>query len=314
MEKTSKIYVAGHTGMVGSAILRKLQKQGYVNIVTRTSAQLDLRNQQRVTQFFEEQQPEYVFVAAAKVGGILANNIYKADFLYDNLQIQTNIIHQAYKTGVAKLLFLGSSCIYPKMAPQPLQEESLLTGPLEPTNEPYALAKLAGIKMCQSYRHQYQCNFICALPTSIYGINDNYHPENSHVLPALIRRFHEAKLEHLPFVTIWGTGKPKREFLFVDDLADACYFLMQNYNEADVINIGTGEDKSISELVEYVKQVVGYEGEIQKDLSKPDGTPRKVLDVSKIKQLGWKEQVSLADGLNKTYLDFLTKQQSLLAV
>lgn len=314
MEKSSKIYVAGHTGMVGSAILRKLHKEGYTNIVVRTSAQLDLRDQQKVALFFEEQQIEYVFVAAAKVGGIMANNTYKADFLYHNLQIQNNLIHYACKTGVSKLLFLGSSCIYPKMAPQPLQEDSLLTGALEPTNEPYAIAKLAGIRMCQAYRHQYQCNFICALPASLYGINDNYHPQNSHVLPALIRRFHEAKMQQLPFITMWGTGSPKREFLYVDDMADACYFLMQNYNGAEAVNIGTGKEESIAELAHLVKNVVGYEGGIENDLSKPDGTPRKVLDVSKLTQMGWTAKTDLTEGLEKAYLDFLVRYENLLAV
>ena len=307
MDKSAKIYIAGHRGMVGSAIFRKLTKQGFNNIVTRTSAELDLRNQNAVADFFAAEKPNYVFLAAAKVGGIMANNIYRADFLYDNLQIQNNVIHSAYSNQVTKLMFLGSSCIYPKMAPQPLKEDYLLTGTLEPTNEPYAIAKIAGIKMCDAYRQQYGCNFISVMPTNLYGYNDNYHPENSHVLPALIRRFHEAKEKQLDAVTIWGTGTPKREFLFADDLADACFFLMENYNEEGLVNIGTGDDISIKDLAELVKVTVGYTGEINFDTSKPDGTPRKLMDVSKLETKGWKYQVNLSDGLTLTYKDYLKK-------
>ena len=291
MEKDAKIYIAGHRGMVGSAILRKLQKEGYTNIVTRTSADLDLRVQKDVADFFAVEKPDYVFLAAAKVGGIVANNTYRADFLYENLQIQNNIIHSSYLSGVKKLMFLGSSCIYPKLAPQPLKEEYLLTGPLEPTNEPYAVAKIAGIKMCDAYRAQYGCNFISVMPTNLYGYNDNYHPENSHVLPALIRRFHEAKVENLPDVTIWGTGSPKREFLFADDLAEACYYLMQNYNEEGLVNIGTGVDISIKDLALLVKEIIGYPGEIKFDSTRPDGTPRKLMDVTKLHNKGWKHTI-----------------------
>jgi GDP-L-fucose synthase len=307
MDKSSKIYIAGHRGMVGSAIYRKLQKEGYTNIITRTSSELDLRDHNQVKNFFDEVKPEYVFLAAAKVGGIVANNTYRAEFLYDNLQIQNNIIHNAYLNDVNKLMFLGSSCIYPKMAPQPLKEEYLLTGVLEPTNEPYAIAKIAGIKMCDAYRDQYGCNFISVMPTNLYGLNDNYHPQNSHVLPALIRRFHEAKIQGLPSVTIWGTGSPKREFLFADDLAEACFYLMQNYNEPGLVNIGTGEDLSIKELAELVKKTIGYEGDITFDSSKPDGTPRKLMDVSKLHSKGWKHTVELEDGLKLAYSDFLEK-------
>ncbi|WP_345952707.1 GDP-L-fucose synthase [Mucilaginibacter sp. PAMB04168] len=309
MQKASKIFIAGHRGMVGSAIHRKLEKEGFTNIVTRTSSELDLRRQGDVEAFFEEQQFDYVFLAAAKVGGIVANNIYRADFLYENLQIQNNVIHSAYVTGVKKLLFLGSSCIYPKLAPQPLSEDSLLTGPLEITNEPYAIAKIAGVKMCDAYRAQYQCNFISAMPTNLYGLNDNYHPENSHVLPAMIRRFHEAKQNDAQSVTIWGSGTPKREFLFADDLADACYYLMENYNEPGVINIGVGEDLSIKELAEMIKEIVGFEGDITYDTSKPDGTPRKLMDVSKLANSGWKHTVELPDGIRVAYNDFLSKYQ-----
>src|ERR1700709_1196379 len=287
MEKTGKIYIAGHRGMVGSAIYRKLVKEGFTNFVTRTSDTLDLRDQKQVTDFFAVEKPDYVFLAAAKVGGIVANNTYRAEFLYENLQIQNNVIHNSYLNGVKKLMFLGSSCIYPKLAPQPLKEEYLLTGLLESTNEPYAIAKIAGIKMCDAYRDQYGCNFISVMPTNLYGYNDNYHPQNSHVLPALIRRFHEAKANNQPDVTIWGTGSPKREFLFADDLAEACYYLMQNYNEEGLINIGTGEDISIKGLALLIKDIIGYEGEIKFDSSKPDGTPRKLMDVSKIHSKGW---------------------------
>lgn len=308
MEKSSKIYVAGHRGMVGSAIIRKLQKEGYTNIITKTSSELDLRNQSAVENFFKEHQPEYVFLAAAKVGGILANNTYRAEFIYDNLMIQNNIIHCAYKYKVKKLLFLGSSCIYPKLAPQPMKEEYLLSGYLEPTNEPYAIAKIAGIKMCEAYRDQYACNFIAAMPTNLYGPNDNYDLNNSHVLPALIRKFHEAKIQQLPNVIVWGTGKPRRELMHVDDLADACLFLMLNYNEKQFVNIGTGKDISIAELAELVKKIVGYNGEIIFDTTKPDGTPRKLLDLSLIHSLGWKHKIELEEGIAHTYDDFLKNQ------
>ena len=307
MEKNAKIYVAGHRGMVGSAILRKLQAEGYTNLVIRSSQELDLRNQQAVADFFNSEKPDYVFLAAAKVGGIVANNTYRADFLYENLAIQNNVIHQSYLQGVKKLLFLGSSCIYPKLAPQPLKEEYLLTGLLEPTNEPYAIAKIAGIKLCDAYRDQYGCNFISVMPTNLYGYNDNYHPENSHVLPALIRKFHEAKTSGAASVTVWGTGSPLREFLFADDLADACYFLMQEYNEAGLVNIGTGHDLSIKDLALLIKEVVGFTGDLVFDTSKPDGTPRKLLDVSKLHKLGWKHRIALQEGLALAYQDFLKK-------
>ena len=307
MEKSAKIYVAGHRGMVGSAIYRKLVKEGYTNLITRTSAELDLRDQQAVADFFSTEKPDYVFLAAAKVGGIIANNTYRADFLYENLAIQNNVIHQAYSNDVKKLMFLGSSCIYPKLAPQPLKEEYLLTGLLEETNEPYAIAKIAGIKMCDAYRDQYNCNFISVMPTNLYGYNDNYHPQNSHVLPALIRKFHEAKINNTPEVVIWGSGSPMREFLFADDLADACYFLMDSYNEPNLINIGTGEDLTIKDLALLLKKVIGFEGELTFDSSKPDGTPRKLMDVSKLHQLGWKHQVELEEGVKLAYQDFLEK-------
>jgi GDP-L-fucose synthase len=306
MEKNAKIYIAGHRGMVGSAIRRKLEKEGYTNFITRVSSELDLRNQNDVAKFFEQEKPDYVFLAAAKVGGIVANNTYRAEFLYDNLQIQNNIIHSSYLNGVKKLMFLGSSCIYPKLAPQPLKEEYLLTGVLEPTNEPYAIAKIAGIKMCDAYRAQYGCNYISVMPTNLYGYNDNYHPENSHVLPALIRRFHEAKVQHAPDVTIWGTGSPKREFLFADDLAEACFYLMQNYNEEGLVNIGTGEDISIKDLAILIKGIIGYEGEIKFDTSRPDGTPRKLMDVSKLHSKGWKHKIELEEGIKLAYGDFLS--------
>jgi GDP-L-fucose synthase len=305
MDKNSKIYIAGHRGMVGSAILRKLQKEGFTNIITRTSSELDLRSQQQVTDFFITEKPDYVFLAAAKVGGIVANNTYRAEFLYDNLQIQNNVIHSSYLNNVKKLMFLGSSCIYPKLAPQPLHEDYLLTGPLEETNEPYAIAKIAGIKMCDAYRAQYGCNYISVMPTNLYGYNDNYHPQNSHVLPALIRRFHEAKETGTPSVTIWGSGTPKREFLFADDLAEACYYLMQNYDEEGLVNVGTGEDLSIKELAILIKNIIGYTGDIDYDASKPDGTPRKLMDVSKLHSKGWKHSVQLADGIRMAYQDFL---------
>ncbi len=307
LEKNAKIFVAGHRGMVGSAILRKLEKEGYNNLITRSSKELDLRNQQAVADFFAAEKPDYVFLAAAKVGGIVANNTYRADFLYENLAIQNNVIHSAYVNGVRKLMFLGSSCIYPKLAPQPLKEEYLLTGPLEQTNEPYAIAKIAGIKLCDAYRDQYGCNFISVMPTNLYGYNDNYHPENSHVLPALIRKFHEAKSKGEKTVSIWGSGSPKREFLFADDLADACYFLMETYNEPNLINIGTGEDLSIKELALLIKEVIGFEGELVFDSSKPDGTPRKLMDVSKLHSLGWKHQIELKQGIALAYQDFLSK-------
>lgn len=306
MEKNSKIYIAGHRGMVGSAIKRKLEKEGFTNIITRTSAELDLRNQQAVNDFFAAEKPEYVFLAAAKVGGIMANNTYRGEFLYDNLMIQNNVIHNSYRANVKKLLFLGSSCIYPKLAPQPLKEEYLLTGPLEETNEPYAIAKIAGIKLCDAYRSQYGCNYISVMPTNLYGPNDNYDLNNSHVLPALIRKFHEAKLSNTLSVMIWGTGTPRREFLHADDLADACYFLIQHYNEPGLINIGVGEDITIGELAQMVKEIVGYEGEIKNDLSKPDGTPRKLMDVSKLHALGWKAKIGLREGISKVYEEFCT--------
>ena len=308
--KTSKIYVAGHKGMVGSAIKRKLEGEGFQNILVANSEVLDLRNQQAVATWFEENRPEYVFLAAAKVGGIIANNTYRGEFLYDNLMIQSNIIEASRKSDVRKLMFLGSSCIYPKMAPQPLKEEYLLTGELEQTNEPYAIAKIAGIKMCDAYRNQYGCNYISVMPTNLYGLNDNYHPQNSHVLPALIRRFHEAKDQNLPSVTIWGTGSPKREFLFADDLADACIYLMQNYNDTGIVNVGCGSDLSIADLANHVKDVVGYEGKIAYDVTKPDGTPRKLMDVSKVTSFGWTYKTKLMDGLKLAYKDFLSKQNS----
>jgi len=304
MQKASKIYIAGHRGMVGSGLERKLRSEGFNNIVTRTSREFDLRNQQAVNDFFEKEKPEYVILAAAKVGGILANNTYRAEFIYDNLMIEANVIHAAYLNKVAKLLFLGSSCIYPKMAPQPLKEEYLLSGYLEPTNQPYAIAKIAGIEMCDSYRSQYGCNFISAMPTNLYGTNDNYHPENSHVLPALIRRIVHAQKNNEPTVTIWGTGTPRREFLHVDDLADACYFLLKEYNEKGVVNIGCGTDISIKELAEMIMTEVGYEGELSFDASKPDGTPRKLMDTSKINNLGWRPKLSLKDGVERTIREF----------
>ncbi|WP_316771032.1 GDP-L-fucose synthase [Pedobacter frigiditerrae] len=307
MEKNSKIYIAGHKGMVGSAIYRKLQKEGFTNIITRNSSELDLRNQQAVADFFSKEQPDYVFLAAAKVGGIVANNTYRADFLYENLAIQNNVIHQSYLNQVKKLMFLGSSCIYPKLAPQPLKEEYLLTGLLEETNEPYAIAKIAGIKMCDAYRAQYGCNFISVMPTNLYGYNDNYHPQNSHVLPALIRRFDEAKKSEAKEVVIWGSGTPMREFLFADDLADACYFLMQSYNEPNLINIGTGKDLTIKDLALTIADVVGYKGALKFDSTKPDGTPRKLMDVSKLHALGWKHQIELKEGLGLAYEDYLSK-------
>lgn len=305
MKKEDKIYVAGHNGMVGSSIVRKLKQEGFTNIITRSSKELNLINQSDVLTFFEEEKPDYVFLAAAKVGGIQANNTYKGDFLYDNLMIQTNVIHAAHLYQVTKLLFLGSSCIYPKFAQQPISEDSLLTGTLEPTNEPYAIAKIAGIKLCDAYRDQYGCNFISAMPTNLYGPNDNYDLSNSHVLPAMIRKFHEAKETGGKEVVIWGTGKPMREFLYVDDLAEACYFLMKHYNEPGAINVGTGSDITIEDLAHLVKKTVGFEGEITFDTSKPDGTPKKQLDVSKINALGWNAMTALEEGVSLAYTSFL---------
>ncbi|MEG6521761.1 GDP-L-fucose synthase [Desulfotomaculum sp. 1211_IL3151] len=301
MNKAAKIYIAGHRGLVGSAIKRKLEQQGYQNLLCRTSKELDLRNQQAVEDFFQAEKPEYIFLAAAKVGGIQANHNYPADFIHDNLVMQSNVIDAASRHGVKKLLFLGSSCIYPKFAPQPMRETDLLTGTLEPTNEPYAIAKIAGIKMCQAYNRQYGTQFICAMPTNLYGPQDNFDLENSHVLPALLRRFHEAKRTESPTVTVWGTGKPKREFLHVDDLADACHFLMLHYQDNEIINIGTGKDLTIKELAQMMKEIVGYQGKLIFDPTKPDGTPRKLLEVSKIYKLGWQAQISLKEGIKQTY-------------
>ncbi len=303
MELHSKIYVAGHRGMVGSAIVANLKAKGFINIIERTSTELNLINQQDVADFFEKEQPEYVFLAAAKVGGIVANNTYRADFIYENLMIQNNVIHQSYKNGVKKLMFLGSSCIYPKLAPQPLTEDSLLTGLLEETNEPYAIAKIAGIKMCDAYRKQYGCNFISVMPTNLYGFNDNYDLQNSHVLPALLKKFHDAKISNHDKVVVWGTGKPLREFLHASDMADACVFLMQNYNEEGFVNIGTGKEISIGDLAQMIKKMVDFKGEIEFDTSKPDGTPRKLMDVSKLTKLGWNYSIELEDGLQMVYND-----------
>ena len=301
MNKSDKIYVAGHNGMVGSAIIRKLKMAGYSNILVRSSKELDLRNQRQVEEFFQSEKPDYIFLAAAKVGGILANNTYKASFMYDNLSIQNNVIHAAYKYHVKKLLFLGSSCIYPKFADQPIREESLLTSELEPTNEPYAIAKIAGLKMCQFYREQYNCNFISLMPANLYGPNDNFDLKNSHVLPALLRKFHEAKINKKSSVTLWGTGNPLREFLHVNDLAKACIHFLLTYNEKSPVNIGTGKDISIHELASEIKKIVGFEGEIVWDKNKPDGTPRKLLDVTKAKQFGWESSITLLDGIRMTY-------------
>ena len=301
MQKNSKIYVAGHRGLVGSAILRALEKQGFTNLITRTSSEVDLRDYNQTADFFAKEKPEYVFLAAAKVGGIQANNTYRAEFLYDNMMIQNNVIHQAHTNDVKKLLFLGSSCIYPKMAPQPLKEDSLLTGTLEPTNEPYAIAKIAGIKMCDAYRSQYNANFISAMPTNMYGPNDNYDLNNSHVLPALLRKFHEAKEQNHPEVVVWGTGTPLREFLHSDDLAEACIFLMENYNDFGHVNVGIGEDISIKDLALLIKKIVGYEGNLVWDTSKPDGTHRKLMDVSKINDMGWNAKIGLEEGITKVY-------------
>lgn len=305
MEKNAKIYIAGHRGMVGSAIVRRLKSEGYNNLVFKTSSELDLRNQQAVNDFFETEKPAYVFLAAAKVGGIQANNCYRAEFLYDNLMISTNIIHVAYKNNVTKLLFLGSSCIYPKMAPQPLKEEYLLSGYLEPTNEPYAIAKIAGIKMCETYYDQYGTNFISAMPTNLYGPNDNYDLNNSHVLPALIKKFHQAKINQLPKVEIWGTGSPLREFLHVDDLAEACLFLMNNYKDKQFVNLGSGKEISIKDLALLIKKIVGYTGELTFNTDKPDGTPRKLMDVSKLAKAGWTYSIELEDGIKSVYQDAL---------
>jgi len=305
MNLDSKIYIAGHRGMVGSAIFRALKAKGFQNIIFRTSGELDLRNQQAVADFFVSEKPEYVFLAAASVGGILANSTYRADFIYDNLMIESNIIHSAWVNGVSKLMFLGSSCIYPKLAPQPLKESYLLTGELEPSNESYAIAKIAGIKLCEGYRDQYGCNFISVMPTNLYGNGDNYDLKSSHVLPALIRKFHEAKINNQPFVEVWGSGKPKREFLFADDLADACLFLMNTYNEKELVNVGTGVDLTVGELANEISLIIGFEGQISWDTSKPDGTPRKLLDVSKLRSLGWEASISLQDGIKIAYADFL---------
>jgi GDP-L-fucose synthase len=308
MNKSDKIYIAGHRGMVGSAIHRKLQTEGFNNFVFRTSKELDLRNQVEVEEFFRKEKPDYVFLAAAKVGGILANNTYRGEFLYDNLMIQNNVIHQSYVQGVKKLMFLGSSCIYPKLAPQPLKEEYLLTGTLEPTNEPYAIAKIAGIKLCDAYRAQYGCNFISVMPTNLFGPNDNYDLEKSHVLPALIRKFHEAKKNNRSTVLMWGTGSPKREFLHVDDLADACYYLMQTFDESGLVNIGTGTDVSIKDLALMIQKTVGYTGEIEHDLSKPDGTPRKLMNVDKLKNAGWTAKIGLEEGIQRVYAGLVDRE------
>ena len=305
MNKQDKIYIAGHRGMAGSAIVRKLTEEGYQNLLMRTSAELDLRNQQKTLEFLQTEKPDYVFLAAAKVGGIVANNTYRAEFIYDNICIQNNVIHGAYIAQTKKLLFLGSSCIYPRMAPQPIKEEYLLTGPLEYTNEPYAIAKIAGIKMCDAYRDQYGCNFISVMPTNLYGPNDNYDLKTSHVIAALLRKIHEAKVNNQSSVTLWGTGEPRREFLHVDDLADASVFLMKNYNEQGLMNVGTGKDLTINELAAVIKNVVGYTGKIEHDTSKPDGTPRKLLDVSKLSALGWIAKINLEDGLRKVYKQYV---------
>jgi len=310
MKKESKIFVAGHKGMVGSALMRKLHSKGYQNIITRTSKELDLRNQSDVGNFFDSERPEYVFLAAAKVGGILANNIYRADFLTDNLAIELNVIQQSYIHKVTKLLFLGSSCIYPKIAPQPLKEDYLLCNYLEETNEPYAIAKIAGLKMCENYHRQYGCNFISVMPANLYGPNDNYDLQNSHVLPALIRKLHEAKINNVPKVEVWGSGKPKREFLHVDDLADACFFLMMNYNDQQFINAGYGDDVTILELAEMIKNIVGYQGALVFNPEKPDGTPRKLLDSTRLNDLGWKPKISLSDGIATTYQSFLKQLET----
>lgn len=309
MEKNDKVFVAGHNGMVGSAIVRKLRAEGFQNLLLRSSSELDLRDQKSVATFFSEHKPTYVFLAAAKVGGILANDTFRADFLYENLMIEANVIHQSYVNGVKKLLFLGSSCIYPKMAPQPLKEESLLSGYLESTNEPYAIAKIAGIKLCENYRRQYGCDFISAMPTNLFGPNDNYHPTSSHVIPALVRKFVEAKRSNAQSVTIWGTGSPRREFLHVDDCAEACFFLMQNYSGQMFVNIGTGEDITIRELAELLKEITGFQGSIEFDTSKPDGTPRKLMDVSSLATLGWRYRIPVKEGLRQV-CDLFERQLS----
>lgn len=309
MNTNDKIYVAGHRGMVGSAMIRKLKKEGFTNIVVKSSSELDLRNQRDVDQFFSQEKPAYVFLSAAKVGGILANNSYRADFLYDNLMIQSNVIHAAYTYGSSKLMFFGSSCIYPKLAPQPLKEEYLLTGLLEPTNEPYAIAKIAGIKLCDAYRDQHGCNFISVMPTNLYGPNDNYDLQTSHVMPALIRKFHEAKVNRQESVVLWGSGTPRREFMHVDDLADACFFLMQYFNEAGFVNIGVGEDITIKELALLIKDIVGYTGAIVQDTSKPDGTPRKLMDVARLNALGWKAKIHLREGIEEVYKEFESRSR-----
>lgn len=303
MNHNSKIFVAGHRGMVGSAIVNDLKSKGYTNIITRTSSELNLIDQDKVAEFFEIERPEYVFLAAAKVGGIIANNTYRADFIYENILIQSNVIHHSYKSGVKKLLFLGSTCIYPKLAPQPLKEEYLLTGLLEETNEPYAIAKISGIKMCDAYRYQYGCNFISVMPTNLYGFNDNYDLENSHVLPALIRKFHEAKINNSTTVVVWGTGTPLREFLHATDMANACVYLMEHYNEKGFVNIGTGVEISIKDLAYLIKDIVGFEGDIVFDESKPNGTPRKLTDITKLTNLGWKYSIELREGIAKVYND-----------
>lgn len=311
MQLTDKIYIAGHRGMVGSAIHRRLTGLGFQNIIYHTSSELDLRNQSEVAAFFEAEKPDFVFLAAAKVGGIMANNTFRADFLYENLMIQNNVIHQAYKNGVKKLMFLGSSCIYPKLAPQPLKEDYLLTGLLEPTNEPYAIAKIAGIKMCDAYRSQYGCNFVSVMPTNLYGPNDNYDLNNSHVLPAMLRKFHEAKVNNDSTVNLWGSGSPLREFLHADDMADACVYLMNTYNEAGIVNIGVGKDITIKDLAELIKHIVGFEGEIVWDSTKPDGTPRKLMDVSKLNSLGWVAKIDLQNGIQSVYNEkFLENTQA----
>lgn len=313
MNTSDKIYVAGHKGLVGSAITRVLQHKGFTNLIFRSSKELDLRNQAAVNEFFKQEQPQYVFLSAGKVGGILANNTFRADFLYDNLMIAANIMHAAHENKIIKLLYMGSSCIYPKMAPQPIKEEYFLTGVLENTNEPYAIAKIAGIKLAQAYKDQYGANFISVMPTNMYGLNDNYHPEHSHVLPALIRRFHEAKINGAGEVVIWGSGTPKREFLYADDLAEACLFLMNSYEGREMLNVGSGEDLTIKELAETVQKITGYEGRLKFDTSKPDGTPRKLMDVTKLHALGWKHTITLEEGLSNAYKDFLNKNEKALA-
>jgi GDP-L-fucose synthase len=307
MNKAGKVFIAGHRGMVGGALVRKWTNQGHQHLLLKSSKELDLRNQEAVNSFFEKERPDYVLLAAAKVGGIVANNTFRAEFLYDNLMIEANLIHAAYRNGTKKLLYLGSSCIYPKMAPQPLKEEYLLTGPLEETNEPYAIAKIAGIKLCETYRDQYGCDFISVMPTNLYGPGDNYDLNTSHVLPALLRKFHEAKEKGALEVVLWGTGQPKREFMHVDDLADACYFLMENYNQKEFVNIGVGEDLSILELAQMIKEITGFDGKIVHDFSKPDGTPRKIMDVSRLTEMGWRAKINLKEGITSVYRDQFLK-------